>query len=78
MRAEAFVLEPFEIAKRGTLVPAGYNIMPGAEGRTVRQVREWADHPDFPKLSAAARAAWDWYVSRESDGHGVPSKDGTA
>ena len=62
MRAETFVLEPFEIHRLGTLSPGGYNMTAGAEGRTVQQVREWTTHPDFSRLSAEARAAWQWFI----------------
>ena len=60
LRAEVFVLEAYEIHRRGTMAPDGYNVSPGAEGRTVDQVRAWTDHPDFPRLSPAALQAWRW------------------
>ena len=59
------ILEAWEIHNRNTRPPNGYNILPGAEGRTVDQVRAWVHHCDFPKLSPAARKAWEWYTSRE-------------
>lgn len=70
LRAEVFVLEPWEIAGRGTLKPNGYNQSAGAEGRTVDDLRQWVDHCDFPRLSPAARRAWEWII-----GHG-PGPDG--
>ena len=65
LRAEAFILEAWEIHNRNTRSPNGYNILPGAEGRTVDQVRAWVHHCDFPKLSPAVRKAWEWYTSRQ-------------
>ena len=62
MRAETFVLEPFEIHRLGTLSPFGYDMTAGAEGRTVQQVREWTTYPDFSRLSAEARTAWQWFI----------------
>ena len=60
LRAEVFVLEAYEIHRRGTTAPDGYNVSPGAEGRTVEQVRAWTSHPDFKRLSPAAVEAWRW------------------
>ena len=60
LRAEVFVLEAYEIHRHGTLTPNGYNVSPGAEGRTVEQVRAWTTHPDFERLSPAALEAWRW------------------
>ena len=60
LRAEVFVLEAYEIHRHGTTAPKGYNVSPGAEGRTVEQVRAWTSHPDFKRLSSAALEAWRW------------------
>ena len=72
LRSEAFILEPWEIHQRRTLAPGGYNLAPGAEGRTVAEVRAWATHPDFRKLSPAAHAAWEWFVAGEMRNRETP------
>lgn len=65
MRAEAFVLEAWEIRAHGTLRrPGGYNGSLGAEGRCPADLMAWTEFPEFPFLSERARRAWEWLVGR--------------